>query len=105
MNNSFTTIYKAEILPHRTVTQNGTVTVNAHGINIENLGNTIAKISGFNPIEPNGYLILQNYSNPLIYRGQFFIIEFDETKLKEGETPHNKLVIHVDKIHGFPYPS
>lgn len=100
----FETIHKAEILPFKTVTQNGTVYVEAHGINIENLGNTIVKISGFNPIEPKGYLILQNYSSPLIYRGQYFIIEFDSTNLKAGEMAKNQLVIHVDKIQGFPYP-
>ena len=96
-------IFEAAVSKLGTYTHAQTVRVTAHGFNIENLGNTIARISGYNPIEPSGFLIVPNYADFRVFRNEFLLIEFDLSNL-EGREPINKIVIHVDKIKGFPYP-
>jgi hypothetical protein len=95
--------HRARITKLCTIREPTEVNVIAHGFNVENLGNTIARISGYNPIKPKGFLIVLNYNNIEVVRDENLIVSFDDSELKAGETARNEVVIHVDRMTNFDY--
>lgn len=104
----FDKIYAAQINHHKTVTENTVLEICGHGINIENLGNTTVRISGLNPILAGEFRIIDSYGDARIYRHELYVISFDQPAAQSAGpeliTPINKVVFHVDRIKGFPYP-
>ena len=95
--------FKAQINRLITIKENDTLRVVGHGFNIENLGNTIVRISGYNSLKPKGYIIAPNYSDIRVYRDEHLTVIFDASELQTGEVPRNEIVIHVDRITPFNY--
>lgn len=93
-------VYKSSTSLFAVIRTNTSVSIQAHSITIQNTGTTTAKIDGFAPIVPNGFLIIDNYGSVNVYHDENFVIKFDATGVS---SPVNNLIIYTQKIKGFPY--
>ena len=96
------------IFPVRTeylgvITENQSLMVNAHSVLFLNEGNTVMKVKGKQPVNPDGdYLIIGAYGDFRAFVKDRYNLEF----VTEGvENPINKVHVFIEIAEGFPYPT
>lgn len=96
MDNVFEKVFPSSTSVFTRVKKATVLNVKAHSITLQNDGETTVNISGFKPIVPGGFLIIDDFGDVRVYHNEVFDISFIGTGT-------NKLIVYVQKIKGFPY--